>query len=63
MNDNRYPILILQYQPNGRRLGRPLKKLTDNIQLDPETDLVKFMITAMSFRYAQTYGLVIRVYD
>jgi hypothetical protein len=39
MDDKRYPKKILQYEPRGkRRLGRPLKRLLDDIQLEAETD-------------------------
>jgi hypothetical protein len=39
MDDQRYPKKMLQYQPRGkRRLGRPLKRLLDDIQLQAETD-------------------------
>jgi hypothetical protein len=39
MDDQRYPKKMLQYQPRGkRRLGRPLKLLLDDIQLEVETD-------------------------
>jgi hypothetical protein len=39
MDDHRYPKKMLQYQPIGkRRLGRLLKRLLDDIQLEAETD-------------------------
>jgi hypothetical protein len=40
MDDQRYPKKkMLQYQPRGkRRLGRPLKLLLDDIQLQAKTD-------------------------
>jgi hypothetical protein len=39
MDDQRYPKKMLQCQPREkRRLGRPLKRLLDDIQLEAETD-------------------------
>jgi hypothetical protein len=39
MDDQRYPKIMLQYQPREkRRLERPLIRLLDDIQLEAETD-------------------------
>jgi len=33
MNNNRMPIIMLNYRPNGpRRLGRPLERLLDEAE-------------------------------
>jgi hypothetical protein len=38
MNNTRFPKALIEYQPRGRRrLGRPLKRLLDGVQIETET--------------------------
>jgi hypothetical protein len=38
MDNSRFPKALIEYQPRGRRrLGRPLKRLLDDVQIETET--------------------------
>jgi hypothetical protein len=38
MNNSRFPKALVDYHPHGRRrLGRPLKRLLDGVQIETET--------------------------
>jgi hypothetical protein len=38
MNNSRFPKTLIEYHPRGRRrLGRPLKRLLDGVQIETET--------------------------
>jgi len=43
MNNNRMPKIMLNYRPNGRRrLGRPLKRISDEIYEADDDDGIIF---------------------
>jgi hypothetical protein len=38
MNNSRFPKALIEYRPRGRRCpGRPLKRLSDGVQIETET--------------------------